>query len=73
MLARKTRPVLARKVSYFNEFSTVNVSENWLNVSLAGICTRKNLTENYTCTTAINGKNENCRDWPNVFTKFVLT
>ena len=37
------------------------------------MCTPKNLRENYTCTTAINGKNENCRNWQNVCTEFVLT
>ena len=40
---------------------------------LAGICTPKNLRKNYTWATAINGKNENCRNWPNVCTEFVLT
>ena len=33
----------------------------------------KNLRENYTWATAINGKNENYRNWPNVWTEFVLT
>ena len=33
----------------------------------------KNLRENYTWTTAINGKNENCRNWPNVCTELIVT
>ena len=36
-------------------------------------CTSKTLRENYTWTTAISGKNENCRTWPNVCTEFLLT
>ena len=52
----------------------VNFSEDWLNIRISfGISTSKNLRENYTWTTAINGKNENCRNWPNVCTEFVLT
>ena len=44
-----------------------------LGFSWYGICTKKNLRENYTWTTAINSKNENCRSWRNICTEFVLT
>ena len=53
----------------------MNFSENWLNVRIQLVFVLQKTLGRiiHDWTTAINGKNENCRNWPNVCTEFVLT
>ena len=57
----------------------MNFSENWLNVRIYLVFVLQKILGRIihrSLTTGINGKNDNCRNWPNVIhvcTEFVLT